>query len=164
MGADRVGRILRGHAAYAWNTAAQALVGGIPLVGIAQGSPPPAAPTLCIAEGIAFDPGCAPRTADCFGTELIMLHPLQLGDFPGFAPVPGCAWVWRTADGAVMPAFNIAGFIERYLDGGEERAVTARDDHGRLPLAESTLFRAGLAHRPLLNHYLFAAGRGERAG
>lgn len=156
MGADRVAQLLRCHAAYAWDGAAEALVRLAPIAGHLRGEAPPESGGLCIAEGVVFDPDRAPRRVDCFGTEMVILHPLDPGDFPGFAPVPEWEWLWRSDTGALMPAFNLAGFVERYLDGGEERAVRARDEHGRLPLTASTLHRAGVAHRPLLNQYFFA--------
>lgn len=106
--------------------------------------------------GIPFDPEMTPRMVDCFGVELVMLHPFGSADFPSFTPVPERPWLWRNGRGALMLAFNLAGFVERFIDFGDERAIPARDRHGRLPAGESTLRRLGVLHRPLLNTYFFA--------
>jgi hypothetical protein len=114
---------------------------------------------LYIVTGIPFDPAAPSRTADCFGTGLTLLHPFDLADFPGLQDVPGHPWLWRNVHGAFMLSFNLAGFVERFLD--------ARDAHGRLPVEDSTLYRLGVLGEPLLNQYFFAllaAVKGLSAG
>lgn len=149
-------RLLRDHARYAWNAEATALIADLPIHHQPSAGLGEASSGLFIPNDIPFDPDAAPVSVDCFGVTLTMLHPLDLADFPGCSPVPEAPWLWRTARGALTPAFNLSGFIDRFLDFGEERAISTRDQHGRLPQEASTLVRLGVSHLPLLNTYLFA--------
>lgn len=149
-------RLLRDHARYAWTPEAQSLIADLPIhhrplvdLGTIESG-------LFIPSDIPFEAGAGPVSVDCFGVNLTMLHPFNPRSFPGCSPVPGTPWLWRTPRGALMPAFNLSGFVGRFIDFGEERAVPTRDVHGRLPPEASTLVRLGVSHLPLLNIYFFA--------
>lgn len=149
-------RLLLDHARYAWDAQAAEVVANLPIHHGPVREIAEVSGGLFVPDDIPFDPQAAPMTVDCFGVDLTVLHPFTLEDFPGCSAVPGVQWLWRTGHGALMPAFNLSGFIDRFIDFEEERAVTARDQHGRLPPEASTLVRLGVSHLPLLNTYLFA--------
>lgn len=148
--------LLRHHARYAWDAIALALVDDFPISYPSIAEAQNVGPGLCIPREIPFDPNASPLKVNCFGIEIMMLHPFDPTDFPDFGPVAGQPWLWRNSSGAFMLSFNLAGFIEHFLGFGEERLLKARDGHGRLPLEASTLYKLGVLHEPLLNQYLFA--------
>ena len=154
--AARIEQILRAHALYAWDAEAVRLIEGFAITSTPAAQLSEARRGMHCPADIPFDPAIAPQSVDCFGRRLTMLHPFELSDFADFEPVADAPWLWRNRHGALMPAFNLTGFVERFIDGGEERAIAERDRHGRLPLTASTLHRLGVAHQPLRNVYLFA--------
>lgn len=149
-------RLLRDHARYAWDAQAANLIADLAIHHRPSASLTEISSGLFIPSDIPFDPDAAPISVDCFGVTLTMLHPLDRDEFPGCSPAPEAPWLWRTAGGALTPAFNLSGFVDRFLDFGEERAIPTRDQHGRLPQEASTLVHLGVSHLPLLNTYLFA--------
>lgn len=148
--------VLRDHARYAWDSDAAKLVESLPIHHAPLKNIGDFSSGLFIPSDIPFDPNAPPVTADCLNDQMTMLHPFVRDDFPGCSAVEGAPWLWRTERGALMLAFNLSGFIDRFLDFGEEREITTRDRHGRLPPEASTLVRQGVSHLPLLNTYLFA--------
>lgn len=153
---DALQDLLQDHARYAWDEEAARLISRLPIVSVSARQAGTVTEGLCIPVGIPFDAARPMVTADCFGVALIQLHPFEAGQFPEFSPVPGTSWLWRNRHGALMLAFNLIGYIERFIEFGEEREVQERDAHARLPFEAATLNRLGVLHEPLLNKYLFA--------
>ena len=149
-------RLLLDHARYAWDPQAAEFVANLPIHHGPSGEMAGVAEGLFVPSDVPFDPEAAPVTVDCFGVDMTMLHPLVLENFPGCSAVPEAPWLWRTGHGALMLAFNLSGFLLRFIDFEEEREISTRDQHGRLPAEASTLVRLGVSHLPLLNIYLFA--------
>jgi len=149
-------RLLLDHARYAWDSQAAELVASLPIHHGPMSRMAEASEGLFVPNDVPFDPKASPVNAGCFGVEMSLLHPFALRDFPGCSPVPETQWLWRTERGALMLAFNLSGFVDRYIGFEEERSITTRDQHGRLPREASTLVQLGVSHLPLLNNYLFA--------
>lgn len=148
--------VLRDHASYAWDSEAAKLIASLPIHHAPLKNTKNFFSGLVIPSDIPFEPHAPPLTVDCLNGQMTMLHPFVMDDFPGCSAVAGVPWLWRTERGALMLAFNLSGFIDRFLDFREEREITTRDPHGRLPLEASTLVGLGVSHLPLLNTYLFA--------
>lgn len=155
--ATRLQSLLSDHARCAWDEKAQAFVRSPSIrfvardrVSLAGGA------AIVVPVDLPFDPTARPEIVDCFGRELPLWGPIRPEDFPGFEPVPDHAWLWRNADGTLMPSFNLAGAIDYILGFGDDRRTTDRDRHGRLPPEASLLVQHDLRHLPVINIWLFA--------
>lgn len=148
--------LLHDHARVAWDGAAQALLASSPVRIVPFGALDRAPAGLVVMGDRAFYPDAPVAWANCFGRNLPMLDLFDLADFPGFAPVPGHDWLWRSQTGALMPAFNLAGAVRHLLAFGDEAGTAVRDRHGRLPPEASLLGRKDLLHLPVVNIWLFA--------
>lgn len=159
--------VLLDHARYAWDPQALVLLKQLPINRLIASQAGLATGGLFVPTDVPFDAKISPSSANCFGVEMTLLHPFEPGDFPEFQPVPDMDWLWRNAHGALMLSFNISGVVEHFLGFGEEMSNHNRDEHGRLPLEESTLQKHGVVHDPLLNKFLFAilaVAKGYAAG
>src|SRR5690349_14959400 len=92
---SRLEELLRDHARCAWDAEGQAVVARLPIVCGPRAGMTDAGPGLNVPTDVAFDPEIAPQRVDCFGVEMVMLHPFDPADFPGYQPVPGLPWLWR---------------------------------------------------------------------
>jgi hypothetical protein len=155
-GQNAIEVLISDHSRYAWDDLAFELVSKLPITTIEGRRAGEVKSGLCIPTDIPFDPGRSPVKADCFGVSLVQLHPFDRSSFPDFVPVPDLPWLWRNRHGAFMLAFNLSGYVERFIGFGEEREITERDHHGRLHPDASTLGQLGMLHEPILNKYLFA--------
>lgn len=156
------------HARYAWDDRAVGIVSRAALSCVPVAAMGNVTGGLCFPGDVPFDADKPPVTADCFGVAMPMMHAFDPADFPDFAPVAGHAWLWRNRHGALMPAFNLWGFVEHFLGFAMHRQTDLRDRHGRIPWAESPLHRHGLSGLPIFNIYLFgllgAASMQEHGG
>jgi hypothetical protein len=145
------------HARYAWDREASDLLAQLPLSCVDVCEAGEVASGLCVPIGIPFDVTSRPVSVDCCGgVNLPQLDLLDPAAFPDFETLGEFEWLWKNAQGAYMLAFNLAGFIERFVCFGEEREIADRDEHDRLPFDVSTLGKLGVLHEPILNKYLFA--------
>lgn len=81
-------------------------------------------------------------------------------------PAPGDAWNaypneafplwWRHANGALVPAWDIAGNLADLWSFREDREILTRDRYGRLPVEASPRAAAGLIEVPTANEALAA--------
>jgi hypothetical protein len=96
-----------------------------------------------------------PKKVPFNGTFLTLFNPV---------PRPGSEWQalpdeaapawWRHPTGALTPAWNMLGNVYDLLSFREDAATTARDRHGRLPVAASARTAAAIGKVPVVNEAL----------
>ena len=96
-----------------------------------------------------------PRQVPFNGTSLTLFNPLLRpgSEWQALPNEAAPAW-WRHPTGALTPAWNMLGNVYDLLSFREDAEITARDRHGRLPVAASARTAAGIGKVPVVNEAL----------
>jgi O-antigen/teichoic acid export membrane protein len=96
-----------------------------------------------------------PRQVPFNGTFLTLFNPLLRpgSEWQALPNETAPAW-WRHPTGVLTPAWNMLGNVYDLLTFREDAEITARDRHGRLPVAASARTAAAIGKVPVVNEAL----------